>query len=85
MRIGIPALHHETNSFSNFPMDWEYMRRTRFEKETYRNIYGPRRNYSGGFIVKGKELGIEIIPTASAMADSSVCPLWVAEVSAVPD
>ena len=61
MRIGIAALHHETNSFSNIPMNWEYLRKTRFEKETYRDIYAPRRNYSGGFIVKGKELGIEII------------------------
>ena len=55
MRIGIAALHHETNSFSNIPMTWEYLRRTRFEKETYRNIYTPRRNYSGGFIAKGKD------------------------------
>ena len=39
MRIGIAALHHETNSFSNIPMDWEYLRRTRFEKETYRDVY----------------------------------------------
>ena len=70
MRIGIAALHHETNSFSNIPMDWEYMRKTRFEKEVYRRIYAPRRNYSGGFIVKGKELGIEIVPTASAY----LCP-----------
>ena len=41
MRIGIAALHHETNSFSNIPMDWAYLRRTRFEKETYRNVYTP--------------------------------------------
>ena len=70
MRIGIAALHHETNSFSNIPMDWAYLRRTRFEKETYRNVYTPRRNYSGGFIAKGKELGIEIVPAASAY----LCP-----------
>ena len=70
MRIGIAALHHETNSFSNIPMNWEYLRRTRFEKETYRNVYTPRRNYSGGFIAKGKELGIEIVPAASAY----LCP-----------
>jgi len=70
MRIGIAALHHETNSFSNIPMDWEYMRRSRFERETYRDIYAPRRNYSRGFIAKGKELGIEIVPAASAY----LCP-----------
>ncbi len=51
-------------------MTWEYLRRTRFEKETYRNIYAPRRNYSGGFIVKGMELGIEVVPAASAY----LCP-----------
>lgn len=70
MRIGIAALHHETNSFSNIPMDWKYMCRSRFEKETYRNVYTPRRNYSGGFITRGKELGIEIVPAASAY----LCP-----------
>ena len=70
MRIGIAALHHETNSFSNIPMDWEYLRRTRFEKDIYRNVYAPRRNYSGGFLAKGKELGIEIVPAASAY----LCP-----------
>ena len=70
MRIGIAALHHETNSFSNIPMDWAHLRRTRFEKETYRNVYTPRRNYSGGFLAKGKELGIEIVPAASAY----LCP-----------
>lgn len=70
MRIGIAALHHETNSFSNIPMDWEYMRKTRFEKDTYRSVYAPRRNYSGGFLAKGKELGIEIVPTAAAY----LCP-----------
>ena len=70
MRIGIAALHHETNSFSNIPMDWNYMRRSRFEGETYRSVYTPRRNYSGGFIAKGKELGIEIVPAASAY----LCP-----------
>ena len=70
MRIGIAALHHETNSFSNIPMNWEYLRKTRFEKETYRDVYTPRRNYSGGFLAKGKELGIEIVPAASAY----LCP-----------
>ncbi len=70
MRIGIAALHHETNSFSNIPMDWEYMCKTRFEKEVYRNVYTPVRNYSGGFITRGKELGIEIVPAASAY----LCP-----------
>lgn len=70
MRIGIAALHHETNSFSNIYMDWEYMCKTRFEKETYRRFYTPIRNYSGGFIAKGKELGIEIVPAASAY----LCP-----------
>ncbi len=70
MRIGIAALHHETNSFSNIYMTWNLMCRTRFEKETYRDIYEPRRNYSGGFLAKGKELGIEIVPAASAY----LCP-----------
>jgi len=70
MRIGIAALHHETNSFSNIPMDWEYMSRTRYEQEAYRKIYTPIRNYSGGFIAKGKELGIELVPAASAY----LCP-----------
>jgi len=70
MRFGIAALHHETNSFSNLPMDWESMCRVRFEKETYQKVYTPIRNYSGGFIAKGKELGIEIVPTASAY----LCP-----------
>ena len=65
MRIGIAALHHETNSFSNIPMDWAHLCRTRFKKETYRNVYTPRRNYSGGFLAKGKELGIEIVPAAA--------------------
>ena len=46
------------------------MRKTRVEKDTYHEIDAPRRNYSGGFIVKGKELGIEIVPTASAY----LCP-----------
>ena len=63
MRFGIAALHHETNSFSNIPMDWKSMCKVRFEKETYRRIYTPIRNYSGGFLAKGKELGIEIVPT----------------------
>ena len=70
MRIGIAALHHETNSFSNIPMDWEYMCKTRFEKETYKNTYAGIRNYSGGFITKGKELEIEIVPAAAAY----LCP-----------
>lgn len=70
MRIGIAALHHETNSFSNLPMDWSAMRRSRFEKEAYCDVYKNRRNYSGGFIAKGKELGIEIIPAAAAY----LCP-----------
>lgn len=70
MRIGIGSLHHETNSFSNIPMNWETMCRTRFEKETYRKIYTPIRNYSGGFFAKEKELGVELIPTVSAY----LCP-----------
>ena len=70
MRIGIAALHHETNSFSNIPMDWESMKTVRFEKDWYRKIYAHVRNYSGGFFVKGEELGIEIVPTASAY----LCP-----------
>lgn len=70
MRIGIAALHHETNSFSNIPMDWAYMSKTRWEKEKYQEIYANIRNYSGGFITKGAELGVEIVPAACAY----LCP-----------
>lgn len=70
MRIGVAALHHETNSFSNIYMTWELMCETRFEKEVYRKVYTPVRNYSGGFFAKGKELGVEIVPAASAY----LCP-----------
>lgn len=70
MRIGVAALHHETNSFSNIYMTWELMCKSRFEKETYRKYYTPVRNYSGGFFAKGKELGIEIVPAACAY----LCP-----------
>lgn len=70
MRIGIAAMHHETNSFSNIPMTWEEMQKTRFEGDMYTRIYTGIRNYSGGFIVKGRELGVEIIPAASAY----LCP-----------
>ena len=66
MRIGIGSLHHETNSFSNLPLTWEIMCRTRFEKKSYRAIYTPIRNYSGGFFSKERELGVELIPAVSA-------------------
>ncbi|MBE6536286.1 MAG: M81 family metallopeptidase [Ruminococcaceae bacterium] len=71
MRIAIAALHHETNSFSNLPMTWETMQKTRFEKEKYLAVYTPIRNYSGGFIAKAKELGIDLVPTASAYLNPS--------------
>ena len=58
MRIGIAALHHETNSFSNIPMDWEYLRKTRFEKETYR-LLGAQ---IGGY--EGVDKRIDVIATA---------------------
>ena len=66
MRIAIASLHHETNSFSNLPMTWNEMKSRRFEKETYIKVYTPIRNYSGGFIAKAKELGIELVPAVCA-------------------
>jgi microcystin degradation protein MlrC len=71
MRIAIASLHHETNSFSNLPMTWENMCRVRFEKEKYLAVYTPIRNYSGGFIAKAKELGIDLVPTVSAYLNPS--------------
>lgn len=71
MRIAIASLHHETNSFSNIPMTWETLCRTRFEGQKYLNIYTRIRNYSGGFIAKAKELDIELVPTASAYLNPS--------------
>jgi microcystin degradation protein MlrC len=71
MRIAIAALHHETNSFSNLPMTWNEMKSRRFEKETYIKVYTPIRNYSGGFIAKAKELGIELVPTVCAYLNPS--------------
>lgn len=70
MRVGIAALHHETNSFSNIKMDWKSMCRNRNEREDYIRMFGHVRNYSGGFITKGKELGVEIVPAAAAY----LCP-----------
>ena len=70
MRIGIGALHHETNSFSNILANWAYMSKTRCIGDSYLRVYTNRRNYSGGFIDKAKELGIELVPAACAY----LCP-----------
>lgn len=66
MRVGIAALHHETNSFSNIPVDLELMCDSQLDKEVYRKVYATIRNYSGGFFTKGKELGVEIVPAVAA-------------------
>lgn len=65
MRIGVAALHHETNSFSNILIDKERMGKVRFEKEVYQRIYAPIRGYSAGIFAKCRELDLEIVPAAS--------------------
>ena len=69
MRIGIGGLHHETNSFSNIPMDWASMDlRSAVGEGMY--IYRNVRKYIGGFLAEAEALGVEVVPAAMAY----VCP-----------
>lgn len=64
MRIGIGGLHHETNSFSNIPMTWEELSFHSKEGEVMRETYTGVRKYIGGFLAKGHELCIELVPAS---------------------
>lgn len=63
MRIGIGGLHHETNSFSNIPITFEVLCGRSYEGERIVNAMRGVRNYVGGFIAAGEELGVEIVPS----------------------
>lgn len=69
MRIGIGGLHHETNSFSNIPMDWETLDRC---SNVGDGMYYHRgvRKYIGGFLAEAEALGVDIVPSAMAY----LCP-----------
>ena len=69
MRIGIGGLHHETNSFSNIPMDWATIDRCSLVGE---GMYAHRgvRKYLGGFLAEAEERGIELATSAMAY----LCP-----------
>ena len=69
MRIGIGGLHHETNSFSNIPMDWATIDRCSLVGE---GMYAHRgvRKYLGGFLAEAEELGVEIATSTMAY----LCP-----------
>lgn len=69
MRIGIGGLHHETNSFSNIPMDWETLNRCSNVGEGMYYHRGVRK-YIGGFLAEAEELGVEVVPAAMAY----LCP-----------
>ena len=69
MRIGIGGLHHETNSFSNIPMDWATIERCSNVGEGM-YIHRGVRKYIGGFLAEAEEQGIEIVPAAMAY----LCP-----------
>lgn len=65
MRIGIAGLHHETNSFSNIPMDWEFLDTHSVVGEgmyVHKNV----RKYIGGFLAEAEALGVEVVPAAMA-------------------
>ena len=63
MRIGIGGLHHETNSFSNIPITREVLSSRTYVGERVFEMTGVR-NYVGGFIEAGKQLGVEVVPSA---------------------
>jgi microcystin degradation protein MlrC len=69
MRIGIGGLHHETNAFSNIPMDWATIDRCSLVGE---GMYAHRgvRKYLGGFLAEAEERGIELATSAMAY----LCP-----------
>ena len=69
MRIGIGGLHHETNSFSNIPMDWQTLELCSVVGE---GMYVHRgvRKYIGGFLAEAETLGVEVVPSAMAY----LCP-----------
>ena len=69
MRIGIGGLHHETNSFSNIPMDWETIDRCSNVGEGMYYHRGVRK-YTGGFLEEAEKLGVEVVPSAMAY----LCP-----------
>ena len=69
MRIGIGGLHHETNSFSNIPMDWETVDRCSNVGEGMYYHRGVRK-YMGGFLAEAEALGVETVPAAMAY----LCP-----------
>jgi microcystin degradation protein MlrC len=72
MRIGIGQLAHETNTFSNIKttvdcfkqLEWEY------GEGIIKKNRGVR-DFLGGMIDRGDELGIEIVPTFSTCASPS--------------
>jgi len=64
MRIGIGGLHHETNSFSNILITDEVLAQRSYEGEQILENMTGVRNYVGGFIAAGKELGVEVVPAA---------------------
>lgn len=64
MRIGIGGLHHETNSFSNIPINQERLTDRSLKGQQILDSMTGVRNYVGGFIAAGKELGVEVVPAA---------------------
>lgn len=64
MRIGIGGLHHETNSFSNIPITRGVLASRTHEGQELLDMMTGVRNYVGGFIAAGQELGVEVVPAA---------------------
>lgn len=70
MRIGIGGIHHETNSFSTYPMTWKELDACSDVGETLRTKHMSIHKYVGGFLNKGVELGVDIVPATM----SYMCP-----------
>ena len=70
MRIGIGGIHHETNSFSTYPMTWQELDACSDVGEQMRTKHMSVHKYIGGFLNKGVELGVDIAPAAMAY----LCP-----------
>ncbi|MDH4619241.1 M81 family metallopeptidase [Brevibacillus sp. AY1] len=69
MRIVIGQIFHETNTLANIKTTVEAFQKWEWEQgERIIELHDGVRDYLGGMIDKAKELGIELLPTFSALA-----------------